>query len=46
MLPKILVNAFNLGQSSVTASTAELNIYAKFMQNSKNKNTLLYVDLR
>lgn len=44
MLPKILVNAFNLGQSSVTTSTAELNIYAKFMQNLNiPKTTIKFV---
>ena len=44
MLPKILVNAFNLGQSSVTASAAELNIYAKFMQNLNiPKTTIKFV---
>jgi len=44
MLPKVLVNAFNLGQSQVSCSTADLNGYAKFMQNlSIPRTTIKFV---
>lgn len=33
MLPKILSNAFSVGQQNVTTSTATLNVFSKFMQN-------------